>query len=182
MNPGVSRHSKRKSVLQERRAAEELGGRVQPGSGAPEFYKSDVRVAGEVRVECKTTSKRAFVLKLKELDKIRDEALRGGLEVPVLQVEFRASNSGRRFAVLDYAWFYQMESRCNPVRHLLVTPVNVLSQSVPLNLDGLIRLQAAASEAKYHWVLKVVFGGTRMFAVINWEDFLAMHATSKEKE
>jgi hypothetical protein len=54
--------NKRKSVLQERRAAEAIGGRVQPGSGAPEFYKGDVRKAGELRVECKTTSAQSYAL------------------------------------------------------------------------------------------------------------------------
>lgn len=103
-------HSKRKSVLQERRAAEEVGGNIQPGSGAPQFYKGDVRVAGNLRLECKTTGSRSYSLKLDEILKIKGEALAGGLEGWALQVEFQGSSGGKRFAVIDWGEYQQLRS------------------------------------------------------------------------
>lgn len=94
-------HNRRKSQLQERRAAEDLGGRVQPGSGAPAFYKGDVRVPGESRVECKTTSMGSYRLELKTIEKIKAEALLGGAEAWALQIEFQG-NTNKRFAVIDW--------------------------------------------------------------------------------
>ena len=99
----------RKSRLQERRAAADLGGSVQPGSGAMEFAKGDVRVAGEIRAECKTTSKKTYILKLAELQKIQQEALMGRLEESVLQVEFQGQvGQNHRYAVIPWASYLQL--------------------------------------------------------------------------
>jgi hypothetical protein len=103
-----NKSNKRKSVLQERRAAEELGGRVQPGSGAPQFYKGDVRVAGDLRVECKTTGSKAYPLKLQEIEKIKAEALMGGGEGWAMQIEFQTASGGKKFAVIDWADYVQL--------------------------------------------------------------------------
>lgn len=104
-------HSKRKSILQERRAAEDLGGRVQPGSGAPAFYKGDVRKAHDVRVECKTTSAKSFGLKLVELEKIKAEALMGGDESWAMQVEFQTATAGKKFAIIDWQEYLDLRER-----------------------------------------------------------------------
>lgn len=100
-------HNKRKSALQERRAAEDLGARVQPGSGAPAFYKGDVRKQGDLRVECKTTSKKAYALKLSEIEKIKSEALMGGDDSWAMQIEFQTATAGKRFAVIDWNLFLE---------------------------------------------------------------------------
>lgn len=94
--------NKRVSQLQERRAAADVGGRLQPGSGAPEFYKGDVRAAGDLRIECKTTSKKSYALHLSDIEKIKAEALMGGAEGWAFQVEFQGVTSNKRFAVIDW--------------------------------------------------------------------------------
>ena len=99
---------KRRSALQERRVAEDLGGRVQPGSGAPEFYKGDVRKTGDIRVECKTTGTKAYRLTQAELDKIRSEALMGGEENWAMQIEFQGQFTNRKFAVIDWDVFLSL--------------------------------------------------------------------------
>ncbi len=99
---------KRKSILQERRAAVDMGGRVQPGSGAPDFYKGDVRAPGDIRVECKTTGSKSYVLKLSELEKIRGEALMGGEESFAMQIEFQGQFRGKKFAVIDWDEFVNL--------------------------------------------------------------------------
>jgi len=97
MHPG-----KRRSVLQERKLAESIGGRVQPGSGAPAFWKSDAVAQLSIRAEAKTTSKKQFTLTKAVLDKIRNEALTGGQEDWALQVEFQGQFKHSRFAVIDW--------------------------------------------------------------------------------
>lgn len=103
--------SKRKSILQERRAAEDIGGRVQPGSGAPAHYKSDVRKTGDSRLECKTTGSKSFTLKLAELEKIKAEAIMGGCEGWAFQVEFQGSTSNKRFAVIDWQEYLDLKGQ-----------------------------------------------------------------------
>ena len=104
------------SQKQERRVADEVGGRTQPASGAMAHAKSDVRKAGELRVECKFTSAKSYSLKLAELDKIAAEALAGGLEVPVLQVQFQKPGGlNRKFAVIDWHEYLDLK---NQILHL----------------------------------------------------------------
>ncbi len=94
--------TKRQSVLQERRAAEDVGGRPQPGSGAPAFYKGDVRAAGDIRVECKTTAAQSFKLNLSDLEKIKAEAFRGNDPDWAMQIEFQTGSGNKKFAVIDW--------------------------------------------------------------------------------
>lgn len=61
---------------------------------------------GKLRVECKTTSKHVYTLKLSDLLKIRDEALTQGLESWVFQIEFQGGMGiHQKAAVLDAVWF-----------------------------------------------------------------------------
>jgi hypothetical protein len=97
----------RKSRRQEKRAAADLGGRVQPASGAMSHAKGDVRTVGSVLAECKTTSKKSYNLKLAEWQKVQSEA-RGG-EMPVMQVEFQGQfGMHTKLAVISWADFLSM--------------------------------------------------------------------------
>lgn len=108
---------RRKSVLQERSIAEDIGGRVQPGSGAPEFYKGDVRKAGDLRVEAKTTSKGSYALKSRELEKIRNEALVGGEESWAMQIEFHGTFTKKKYAVIDWQEFLRLRAMAKEVEN-----------------------------------------------------------------
>ena len=101
--PKSMRLNKRSSVLQERRAAADLGGKVQPGSGAPEFYKGDVIKQGELVVECKTTGSRSYVLKLSTIEKIKSESIMAGGAGWAMQVEFQTASGNKKFAIIDWA-------------------------------------------------------------------------------
>ena len=48
--------TRRASLRQEKQIARELGGRVQPNSGATDFYKGDV-MTDNMLIECKTVMK-----------------------------------------------------------------------------------------------------------------------------
>jgi Holliday junction resolvase len=83
--PGNTRSHKRAKV-QERDLARKVGGRVTPGSGNGPI-KGDVRKAGVVRIEAKTTKNKSFSVTLDMVRKIEDAALPSG-EMPVIVVEF----------------------------------------------------------------------------------------------
>jgi len=66
--------------------AEDIGGKAQKNSGALPWAKGDVRKKGEHRIEAKTTTRKQYVLKRSELDKIRSECGYG--EKPTFIVTF----------------------------------------------------------------------------------------------
>jgi hypothetical protein len=65
-------------------------------------------VAGDVRVECKTTGSKAYPLKLSEIEKIKAEALMGGGESWAMQIQFETMSGNKKFAVIDWAEFEQL--------------------------------------------------------------------------
>jgi hypothetical protein len=98
-----SHRQKRLSKKQEEATAKDLGGWTTAGSGAAKFSGGgDVRKQGEMRAECKYTEKPFFLLKLDELTKIQLEAVRGGLESPVLRIDFvnPRSSASEAYAVI----------------------------------------------------------------------------------
>lgn len=98
------------SQRQEARVAQDLGGRVQAASGAMDHAKGDVRVSGNLRVECKTTSTKGYSLKLAEIQKIQGEALMGGMEDWAMQVEFQGQ-FGQHKKVAVIGWESYLELR-----------------------------------------------------------------------
>ncbi len=83
--PKRSGTPKAKSHRQERRLAQEFGGRTTPGSGSGSI-KGDVTTDGEM-IEAKTTSKTQFTLRLETLQKLTVEADAAGKR-PVLVLQF----------------------------------------------------------------------------------------------
>ena len=95
-------YAQRRSQLQEKRAARDIGGQVQKASGASDFAKGDARKFGELRLECKHTSKDRYRLKLFEIQKIKKEATRGGCEDWLMQIEFLGqAGQSEKYAVMD---------------------------------------------------------------------------------
>jgi hypothetical protein len=97
----VNKYHRNRSQLQERRVAADLGGHVQAASGAMPHAKGDVRVNGEVRVECKTTTQPTFILQRATVQKIKAESISQGLEDWVIQLEFKTQGSKVQFAIMD---------------------------------------------------------------------------------
>lgn len=86
---------KKISNKQERDVAQELNLKTMPASGATRHGGADARSVGKIRVECKYTDSDKYTLKLADLLKLRNQAIRGGLEEPIFQVWFRTVNSGK---------------------------------------------------------------------------------------
>jgi hypothetical protein len=77
-----------------------------------EHAKGDVRKRGDVRVECKTTSKGSYALKRSEIMKIASEALMGGAEDWAMQIEFQGSlGSSKKVAVMDWQTYLDLRSK-----------------------------------------------------------------------
>lgn len=94
MDAVTSKRQKKMSQRQERQVAKELGGRTVAGSGAGRTSGGgDVRLRSKLRVECKVTEKPYFVLKYSDLQKIRDQAIKGGMEQPIMQIRFAVPRS-----------------------------------------------------------------------------------------
>ncbi len=89
--PKRSGTTKYKSVLQEKRTAEEFEGRTTPMSGAGNI-KGDVTTE-EFLIECKTTSKTQFPVKLAVLEKLTKEAM-NARKIPLMQVDLDDESKG----------------------------------------------------------------------------------------
>jgi hypothetical protein len=173
-----SRQQKR-SQLQERRIAEDVGGRVQAGSGSSWQAKSDVRVQGAIRCEAKYTEKKTYSLKLADLLKIRDEAIRGGLETPVMQVEFVIGpGASMKYAVIGYTYFRHIFGFYNDSRTLDQKSYHVAAKQFPLDCFELRKFEAqVATRENQDWVVQLWWDGEppNVFAVIPWHSFVTMH-------
>ena len=101
---------KKRSKTQERVSAKRDGARVQPGSGAMDHAKGDVRLRGIYRKECKVTTRSSFSVTRHTLDKITKEATGG--EAPVLEVEFQeVFPRDRLYVVPEWVWDHYVELR-----------------------------------------------------------------------
>lgn len=83
---GVSKRLRKRAQQEERKIAQDIGGRVQPASGAMPGAKGDVRKRGVSRVESKITGTSSYRVTRDELSKIRSEC--GAGEKPAFVVTF----------------------------------------------------------------------------------------------
>ena len=109
-----SKRLRRASIRQERKLAEVVGGRTQPGSGAFPGHKGDVRLRNKFRIEAKFTTKKSYTLKLEDLLKIVGECT--GSERPVFVVEFKDENglySGSSWVVIPQRDWEKLIAQAN---------------------------------------------------------------------
>jgi hypothetical protein len=85
-DPGNRKKINERSARQERKRAEQVGGKVSAGSGSSYRSPQDVRSEGELE-QLKFTDKDSFTIKVDEWKKIRDDALRFGRE-PRMVIDF----------------------------------------------------------------------------------------------
>jgi len=92
----------RRSKLQERKAAKDYGGTVTPGSGNGWMKKADIH-SGKFLVECKTTTKQSYSIKLADLLKLYYQSVIEN-KYPVFEIDF----DGSQYVVLDKSDFIGM--------------------------------------------------------------------------
>lgn len=160
-----NRRVRKRSQLQEKRAANDIGGRTVAGSGAAKFSGgADVRKQGEVRVECKFTEKDHYDLKHADLVKIKGQALKGGLELPVMQIEFITAPT------LQVAVISDLNRKDSAL-------VQVRAKQKRMTKAGLTRFLLQARH------FQMVFNDNDYYTVMRWEHFLEdLAAQEKEEE
>jgi hypothetical protein len=165
--------------LQEERIAEDVGGRVQSGSGSSWSAKSDVRKMGDLRIEAKFTEKPEYTLKLDELLKLRDEAIKGGLETPIMQVEFAGPGfaGSYKLAVMDFALFHHWYG-FSQNKGLHIQECWTAAKQFRLDLPSARAFFAGATSLSALGVIRLVFERNdwkRHYAVIEWDLFTTLH-------
>ncbi len=167
----------RRSQLQEKRIAKEIGGRVQPASGAGKHAKGDVRGDG-ILIEAKTTSKSEYVVKLKELKKIAGETLDRGFLMWALQLEFQ-SNSGqnKKYAILDGAMFHELYTKHPTAGLALVGMIPTSARQVKVRLEDMGTKGTWVNFAREGTVNKVSY----VYMVLPWSDFTMLWETYQAK-
>lgn len=164
-------HGQRRSKLQERRVAKELGGRVQKASGATKFAKGDVRAKG-LFAECKTTSKTAYILKLEDLKKITREAFQRNFSDWVFQIEFQGRGMARKFAVIDLDRYLQLHG----VERTPFFSYHVHGGlSINIALEELLEQRGIYAGLKQELVFVLNFEKTNLqYALVPWETYMAL--------
>jgi hypothetical protein len=158
------RRRKKISKRLEEKVAKEVGGDTTAGSGAAEFSGgADVRVAGEMRIEHKYTEGDSYVLKYADLEKLRMQAIKGGLEEPVFVVEFLKWKMG--FAITPHIL-------CPDQSYGFINePKGKFYKSVTLKVLDLKEKMAKYDHLSIVWV-HPDGGDTKWHCVKTWEDFL----------
>ena len=181
-------YAQRRSKLQEKRAARDVGGLVQKGSGSSHFAKGDFRNVGNVRGECKFTRKRVYVLKEDDLKKIQMEALKGGFEDWVMQVEFVGDvGQSRKFAVLDYKMFQEMWQSPGHQYH---TSSKSQSSYAQVGKSFQFKMEDSLKYSEMH-VMQLAFmednGSMRattlppkLYAIVPWQVYLGVRESYRE--
>jgi hypothetical protein len=172
----VKSFAKRQSELQERRTARAVGGRVQPASGALPHAKGDVRAAGELRIECKTTSGSSYILKKSDLKKITREA-QEHLEEWAFEIQFqKQSGMGKKFVVQDWTLFHSRWAQQATEEDVLatVTYVPATARQQVLRLNELTAETGQAEQAGKTIVFEIIFSDAAgnpdgHYALVSWE-------------
>ena len=94
------------SNKQEKQVAKELKGKLVIASGALWGSKGDVR-NNNLLVECKVTEKSSYSLNYSIWNKIRKEAIKDGLRIPVMCIEFKGGKVAvfEKLAFFDYNYY-----------------------------------------------------------------------------
>jgi hypothetical protein len=106
--PPLTRPTRTISDRQEKINAKRYEGRRTIASGATPVDKGDVKGEG-FRMECKSTEKLSYSLKLEDLHKLVAQAQDS--EIPVFTVEFRPKDRAgkyEQYVVLPEAWFREL--------------------------------------------------------------------------
>ena len=146
---------------------------------------------GHVRGECKHTSKPVYILKEEDLKKIQMEALKGGFEDWVMQVEFLgAVGQSRKFAVLDYKMFQDMWQSPSHGHHLEKSKsqhsVAQVGKSFQFKLDDALKYSALhviqLAFMEDNETMKATTLPPKLYAIVPWQVYLDVRSAFLERE
>ena len=100
-------NTRKYSGKQEKYVAKQLGGRVQPNSGATPFLKGDL-VTNDFLIECKTcvTDKKSFAIKKEWLDKLEEE--RFAMRKPNMALAFNFGPNQETYYIVNEKTFKRL--------------------------------------------------------------------------
>lgn len=157
---------KKLSLRQEKKANQELGSKMMPASGALLHGGGDGRLPGKIRLECKYTEADKYILKLDDLIKLRTQAVKGGLEEPIFQVEFKGTTKGKYAIVLAKDGNFKSSEGITVVQQV---------KQYPLHADILAKLSGGQADPliRITFVNPPLAGFTTItYAIYEWNKFL----------
>lgn len=99
------------SSRQEKKVARQLGGRVQPNSGATDFLKGDV-IAQGILIECKTVMKPRQSVSLKKEWFVKNDQERFAAKLDYSAIAFDFGDGGEQYIAMSMSQFKRlMEDR-----------------------------------------------------------------------
>lgn len=110
--------NRKRSQKQEKRVAEDIGGKVQKASGATDFAKGDVK-GDNLLIEAKTTGQRSYRVDAAEIIKIQAEALARSASDWAMQIEFQGQfGMNRKVAVIDWESYLDLRHDSEKMKEL----------------------------------------------------------------
>jgi hypothetical protein len=99
--------TRRASAKQEKAVARQLGGKVQPNSGATDYYKGDV-VTDSMLIECKTVMKPQKTVSLKKEWFDKNEQERFATKKDYCALVFDYGDNGEQYIAMTLKQFNRM--------------------------------------------------------------------------
>ena len=162
-----------------------MGGKAQAGSGSSGFAKGDFRNVGNVRGECKHTSKTTYILKEEDLKKIQLEALKGGFEDWVMQIEFLgAIGHSKKFAVVDCKMFMDMwvEAKPSDYTNLSMSSICKIGKSFQFKIgDAMAHDGLHVTELLFAEDDDTVHTRSKIYLIVPWQAYLDVRKSYLEK-
>lgn len=114
------------------------------------------------------------------MNKIQTEALQGGMELAVLQIEFQGQVRGRKFAVLDWGSFQELLGELK-VGMVFVESYGGPMRSLLIKMDDITRVRSIVTQNMV-WVMKLIMADTRVFALTSWDSFKELYDGRKDAQ
>lgn len=163
-------NTKKQSKKQENRIAKDINAKVTIASGALDFQKADVR-NDEFLIEAKTTAKNFYTLNIKTWERIKEQAIKDGLRIPIMQIDLE--NGKTSLVVISNLDLWGLG---------LLNPFYVGNSFVPYEANKSYKLtgdfltedfpQDISEVDSYYRRLDIVMGDKYHLAILEWSDFL----------
>lgn len=162
---------KKAAQKQEKKVAEQVGGKTTPNSGATLFKKGDV-TADNMVIECKTstTVRNSFSIKREWLDKLQEEAIAVGKDFGVLAIDY---GDGEQYYVMPEREFTALFGD-SVDRHVYgERKAAKVQKSLSVSRKKFQEVEAEA-EGDQIPVLKLDFGDGKKFYMVGETDLMAI--------
>lgn len=176
-------NTKIKSKKQEGKIAKEIGGKTTIASGATWIQKADVR-NDKYLVEAKTTMSNSYTLSLTTWDRIRYQATKDGLRIPLMCIDL--FDGEERLAIMSNLDLWGLATECGYDSSTLFvgdTYVKECPKSIKITDKFLYEDIHQQLEGNQVYIRRTDFKlGMYNLSIITWEDFLFLENKLQEIE